>query len=76
MKFWKWYFRGILKTPKFAISAVGEYLFGIILAVASSMVIATIFSPLWLLLTIPIGATMAIHGFWRWTNKDKLKKED
>lgn len=65
MEFWKWYFKGLLKIPRAFITPWGEYAWGCILGITASMLLSLIISPLWLLLTLPAGATIAAHGMWR-----------
>ncbi len=79
MKFWKWYLKETirllrallsLRALRAPISPSGEYIIGIMVLVLTSLLLSTIVSPLWLLLTIPGGATIAVHGFWRGEVKD------
>lgn len=80
MKFWKWYLKGILRLLRvlFSLRALqapispwGEYTIGILALVLASLLLGKIVSPLWLLLTIPGGATLAAHGIWRAEVKNK-----
>ncbi len=65
MEFWKWYFRGILNLPRALISPWGEYILGIVILCASSIVLSEVLSPFWLFLTIPVFITITCHGYWR-----------
>lgn len=68
--FWSWYFKGfkVVFALKW-VSGAGpwlEYISGILIAAGISVGLSISFSPLWLLLTIPVGFTIAMHGIWRW----------
>lgn len=73
MNFWKWYLKGLLQIPRSIISPWAEYMWGILLGVATAMVFAITLilfpeSSPWVLLTLlalPIGITLACHGYWR-----------
>jgi len=70
MGFWKWYLslfkkESVLrwvKTPGL------EFTLGLVVAVLLSILLSLYFTPLWLLLTIPIGVTITVHGWWRLMN--------
>jgi len=65
VEFLKWYLKGILKAPRVLVSPWGEYMLCIIAFVLASMLLSVFVSPLWLLLTIPVGITIAAHALWR-----------
>ncbi len=76
MKFWSWYLKGLLQIPRSIISPWAEYMWGILFGVIAMLYfgINLILSQepfLWILLAIPIGVTIAVHGYWRAAvNKD------
>lgn len=72
MNFWQWYFsiprrvfRKKVITHPFLVYMVG----GLIL-IAGSLILGFQYSLLWLILTIPIGLTMACYGLWRQEKED------
>lgn len=74
MEFWRWYLKLILGSFKCLfsfrvwlaiISPRGEYILGVLILIAGSLFLGTLVSPLWLILSIPGGITLAAHGFWR-----------
>jgi len=70
MKFWKWYLKGLLQIPRSIISPWAEYMWGILLGMLGGMFFGINLalqqepSP-WILSAIPIGITIAFHGYWR-----------
>lgn len=70
MNFWRWYF-GILKaiftSPRFITLALFEYILGLFILIGGTIFLAIV-SPLFLLITMPIGFTLASHGWWRLEN--------
>ena len=74
MDFWKWYLKGILQVLRYLfshralraiISPLGEYTLGAFILLLASILLGTLVSPLWLILTVPAGITIAMHGLWR-----------
>jgi len=76
MDFWKWYLRliktAIFHLPKSIVSPIIEYLGGGIIITFLSLILS-MYSPYWLLLTIPIGVTLAAHGWWRVNEQIKME---
>lgn len=68
MEFWKWYWTGIKGC--FTLRWIGhpatEYFSAILVTVGLTIYLSTVFTPLWVILVFPVGATAIIHGLWRW----------
>jgi hypothetical protein len=77
MAFWKWFFGGIPKIPHFFYLCykigVLEYIFSMILGVLASVMLSMLYSPLWLILTVPVTIFGMAHGFWNMENYMKAK---
>lgn len=73
MGFWKWYLKGVLKTPQALISPLAEYIWAVMTIVFLSIFLSTTFSPFWLLFTVPVSVTIAAHSSWRSGAKGKAK---
>ena len=71
MEFWKWYWSAIKGwfTLRWLRHPVAEYAFAIVGTVGLTIYLSTAFTPLWLILVFPVGATAIIHGLWRWDKK-------
>ncbi len=68
MEFWQWYWSGIKRTftLRWVRHPVVEYFFAVAGTVGLGTGLSIIFTPLWLILIVPIGVTAAIHRLWRW----------
>lgn len=71
MEFWRWYV-GVfiklfqeLKSFKFSNPLV-EYSIGVLVLVFCSLLVVMLVNAWYLFLTIPVGITIAMHGWWRW----------
>lgn len=67
MEFWKWYFSKIKSAIllRWVITPCAEWIFGVFLFVFSSIYLSIFLSPFWLLATVPVGVTVAVHGLYR-----------
>lgn len=67
--FWRWYLGGwkVVFNLKWVKGAGPwfEYILGIAFTGGASTALFVLFSPWWLLLTVPVGVTVVAHGLWR-----------
>ncbi len=68
MEFWEWYWSYIKKflTVRWIKHPATEYFSAIIGTGGLCMGLSIALTPLWLLLVLPVGFTIALHGLWRW----------
>ena len=65
MNFFKWYGGFLSDVCKGLTQPILEIGYGLIFLIVVSLTLWFIFSPWWLFLTIPLGFTIVVHGYWR-----------
>lgn len=71
MEFWKWYWSGLKAVfgGKWIKHPATEYALAFIITGIVAGIVAAVFTPLWLILVLPVGCTAIVHGLWRWNKQ-------